>query len=115
MVPRARNRTRNRAAFIRRPGALSPWGSPGRMARRTPDMTGEASEIDDPMLLYVRIGFRIYLAYRDGARSPEELYKGLQRGGAETAAGTAPQERRAPVPVRAPFGLRAIGDVSLAA
>jgi hypothetical protein len=47
------------------------------MARLTPDMTGKASEIDDPILLYARIGYRIYLAYRDEARSPEELYKGF--------------------------------------
>jgi hypothetical protein len=45
--------------------------------KRTPDMTGKASEIDDPILLYARIGYRIFLAYRDGARSPEELYKGF--------------------------------------
>jgi hypothetical protein len=46
------------------------------MARLTPDMSGKASEIDDPIHLYARIGYRIFLAYRDGARSPEELYKG---------------------------------------
>jgi hypothetical protein len=45
--------------------------------RRAPDMTGKASEIDDPIQLYARIGYRIFLAYRDGARSPEDLYKGF--------------------------------------
>lgn len=40
-------------------------------------MTGKASEIDDPLRLYARIGYRVFLAYRDGARSPEELYKGF--------------------------------------
>jgi hypothetical protein len=45
--------------------------------RRTPDMTGKAGEIDDPIQLYARIGYRIFLAYRDGARSPDELYKGF--------------------------------------
>jgi hypothetical protein len=46
--------------------------------RRTPDMTGKASEIDDPRQLYERIGYRVFLAYRDGARSPQELYRGFQ-------------------------------------
>jgi hypothetical protein len=36
-------------------------------------MSGKASEIDDPVQLYARIGYRLFLAYRDGARSPEEL------------------------------------------
>ena len=40
-------------------------------------MTGKASEIDDANLLYARVGYRIFLAYRDGARSPEELYRGF--------------------------------------
>jgi hypothetical protein len=40
-------------------------------------MSGKASGIDDPIQLYARIGYRIFLAYRDGARSPEELYKGF--------------------------------------
>ena len=47
------------------------------MARLTPQMSGKASDIDDPIQLYARIGYRIFLAYRDGARSPEELYKGF--------------------------------------
>lgn len=46
------------------------------MARKAPDMTGRAQDIDDPIQLYARIGYRIFLAYRDGARSPEELYRG---------------------------------------
>jgi hypothetical protein len=40
------------------------------MAKRTtPDMTGKASEITDPILLYARIGYRTYLAWRDGDQS----------------------------------------------
>jgi hypothetical protein len=45
--------------------------------KNTPEMSGKASEIDDPNLLYGRIGYRIFLAYRDGARSPKDLYKGF--------------------------------------
>ena len=33
-------------------------------------MTGKASEIDDLIHLYARIGYRIFLAYRDGALVP---------------------------------------------
>ena len=40
-------------------------------------MSGKASEIDDPIQLYARIGYRTFLNYRDGARSPDELYKGF--------------------------------------
>ncbi len=40
-------------------------------------MTGKASEIEDPMLLFARIGYRTFLAYRDGERSPEKLYAGF--------------------------------------
>jgi hypothetical protein len=39
-------------------------------------MSGKASEIDDPNLLYACIGYRTFPAYRDGARSPEDPYKG---------------------------------------
>jgi hypothetical protein len=45
-------------------------------ARRTPDMSRPAAAIDDPLLLYARIGYRTFLKYRDGARSPEALYDG---------------------------------------
>ncbi|MGH2946924.1 MAG: hypothetical protein ACRDPC_11795 [Solirubrobacteraceae bacterium] len=45
-------------------------------SRRTPDMSRSAAEIDDPILLYARIGYRTFLKYRDGARSPESLYDG---------------------------------------
>jgi hypothetical protein len=31
-------------------------------------MTGKESEIDDPIQLYALIGYRMFLAYRDGAR-----------------------------------------------
>lgn len=34
--------------------------------RRTPDMTGKAAEIDNPMTLYARIGYRVFLAYQKG-------------------------------------------------
>lgn len=44
--------------------------------RRSPDLKGRASEIEDAQLLYARIGYRIYLKYRDGARSPADLYDG---------------------------------------
>jgi hypothetical protein len=40
----------------------------------TPDMTGKASEIDDPQRLFARIGYRVYLAWRDGDESKAELY-----------------------------------------
>ena len=44
--------------------------------RMTPDMTGKASEITDPILLFARIGYRTYLAWRDGDQSPSTLYTG---------------------------------------
>jgi hypothetical protein len=47
-------------------------------ARRTPDMTGKASEITDPIHLFARIGYRTYLAWRDGAGSPP-LYEGFNQ------------------------------------
>jgi len=50
-------------------GALSEY-------RRTPDMTGKAAEIDDPQVLYARIGYRTFLKYRDGKRAPADLYDG---------------------------------------
>lgn len=47
------------------------------MAERiAPDMTGKASEITDLMQLYARIGYRVYLTWRDGDRAPAELYHG---------------------------------------
>jgi hypothetical protein len=36
------------------------------MTRFSPDMSGKASEIDDANKLYARIGYRVFLAYRDG-------------------------------------------------
>jgi hypothetical protein len=45
--------------------------------RMTPDMTGKASEITDPILLFARIGYRTYLAWRDGDQSPSTLYTGF--------------------------------------
>jgi len=45
--------------------------------RMTPDMTGKASEITDPILLFARIGYRTYLAWRDGEQSPATLYTGF--------------------------------------
>jgi hypothetical protein len=65
----------------------------------TPEMSGKASEIDDPNLLYGRIGYRIFLAYRDGARSPRGPLQGLQRGGTKAA-------RRAPPAQVAPASQR---------
>jgi hypothetical protein len=46
----------------------------GMSDRRTPDMSGKASEITDPMALFARIGYRAYLAWRDG---PSPLYEGF--------------------------------------
>jgi hypothetical protein len=34
--------------------------------RTTPDMTGNARDIDDPMTLFARIGYRTYLAWHRG-------------------------------------------------
>jgi hypothetical protein len=42
-------------------------------------MIRPAAEIDDPLLLYARIGYRTFLKYRDGARSPETLYDGFSQ------------------------------------
>jgi hypothetical protein len=48
------------------------------MAKRTtPNMTGKASEITDPILLFARIGYRTYLAWRDGDQSPSALCEGF--------------------------------------
>lgn len=46
--------------------------------RTTPDMTGNARDIDDPLLLYARIGYRTYLAWRR-EDAPQDLYKGFNR------------------------------------
>lgn len=40
----------------------------------TPDMTGRAADIADPILLFQRIGYRRYLIYRDG---PNPFYEGF--------------------------------------
>jgi hypothetical protein len=40
-------------------------------------MTGKASEITDPILLFARIGYRTYLAWRDEDQSPSALYEGF--------------------------------------
>lgn len=45
--------------------------------RTTPDMTGKAGEITDPILLFARIGYRTYLGWRDGDKSPSTLYEGF--------------------------------------
>jgi hypothetical protein len=44
--------------------------------RRTPDMAGNASDIDDPMTLFARIGYRTYLAWHRGEHA-EALYEGF--------------------------------------
>jgi hypothetical protein len=36
------------------------------MTRRTPDMTGKVSDINDPHRLYEMIGYRVYLKWREG-------------------------------------------------
>jgi hypothetical protein len=52
--------------------------------RRThPKCLARASEIDDPNLLYGRIGYRILLAYRDGSAVPRGPLQGLQSAGTE--------------------------------
>jgi thiol:disulfide interchange protein len=45
--------------------------------RMTPDMTGKASEITEPLKLFARIGYPTYLAWRDGDQSPSSLYEGF--------------------------------------
>jgi hypothetical protein len=40
-------------------------------------MTRPVADIDDPLLLYARIGYRTFLKYCDGARSAESLYDGF--------------------------------------
>lgn len=42
----------------------------------TPNLKGKASEINDTKLLFERVGYRIFLMYRDGSLSPERIYKG---------------------------------------
>ena len=47
--------------------------------RRTPDMTGKASKIDDPMKLYPRVGYHVYrkhLAELAGAAPKVAIYEG---------------------------------------
>jgi hypothetical protein len=39
-------------------------------------MSGKASEISDPILLFARIGYRTFLTWRDKEQSPSDLYKG---------------------------------------
>ena len=48
------------------------------MSKATPDMTRPASEIDNPVELYARIGYRVYLAWRSGDE-PHRLYDGFNR------------------------------------
>jgi hypothetical protein len=44
--------------------------------KQTPDMKRKASDITDPNELFARIGYRTYLMWRDGDRSPADLYNG---------------------------------------
>jgi hypothetical protein len=44
--------------------------------RTTPDMTGKASEIADQLLLYRRVGYRMFLAWDKGEQSLAEFYPG---------------------------------------
>jgi hypothetical protein len=46
------------------------------MSANTPDMRGKASEITDQKLLFERIGYRTFLAWRDGPAAPP-LYDGF--------------------------------------
>ncbi len=48
-----------------------------RVMKRAPDMTGKASEIDDPMALFARIGYRVYLDWLKGEASP--VYAGWNK------------------------------------
>lgn len=44
--------------------------------RTTPDMTRKASEITDDLLLYSRIGYRVFLAWEKGEQSLADFYAG---------------------------------------
>jgi hypothetical protein len=44
--------------------------------RATPDMSGNASDIDDPITLFARIGYRTYEAWHKGEHA-ESLYEGF--------------------------------------
>ena len=44
--------------------------------RKTPDVTRKASEITDDLLLYSRIGYRVFLAWEKGEQSLADFYAG---------------------------------------
>lgn len=44
----------------------------------TPNMNGKAADIDNPILLMERIGYRTYLMWRD-PDSPRSLYEGFNK------------------------------------
>jgi hypothetical protein len=44
--------------------------------RTVPDMTGNTSDIDDPIALFARIGYRTYEAWHRGEYA-ESLYEGF--------------------------------------
>jgi hypothetical protein len=43
--------------------------------RKTPDMTGKAADITDPLLLFARIGYRVYLTWRESDGVAPPLYQ----------------------------------------
>ena len=44
-----------------------------------PDLGRKASEIDDPVVLYTRIGYRTWLIFRDGESAKSRMYEGFNR------------------------------------
>jgi hypothetical protein len=44
-------------------------------AMTAPDMSGRIEDIDDPVHLYARVGYRIYLSWING-QDPGKLYRG---------------------------------------
>jgi hypothetical protein len=65
--------------------------------KTTPDMRGKASEIADPILLFARIGYRVYLAWRDGEQSPP-LYEGFNQAELRRLSELQGGKRPAPTP-----------------
>lgn len=55
------------------------------MARKTPDMTGKASEITDIERLYARIGYRVYREWLASGQVPDFDSGGPVRKGHATA------------------------------
>ena len=43
--------------------------------RRVPDMNGKAADIKDPQKLFARIGYRVYLTWRENPGVAPPLYQ----------------------------------------